>query len=180
MAAVRPELKITTPPEDPQHRLPTIHTNKEWSLRLTRLAPVLASALLALLFKPSHAHPSEEGVAPAEAGTPRYTYVHHPVSTQVAAAQFAFDRGLTLVFAYQSEEAERAFKEASRLDPHLAMAWWGIALAKGPNINVEPEERSTVAAAEALERAKTLVARQGTASEKSYIDALAERYSRSR
>ena len=111
-------------------------------MRSIWLAPVLAIALLALLFKPSAARTSEGANASADAGTPRYSYVHHPVSTPVPAAQFAFDRGLTLVFAYQSEEAERAFKEASRLDPHLAMAWWGIALAKGPNINVEPEERS--------------------------------------
>jgi hypothetical protein len=37
-----------------------------------------------------------------------YTYVHHAVSTDVSAAQFAFDRGLTLVFAYEGDEAERA------------------------------------------------------------------------
>jgi hypothetical protein len=66
------------------------------------------------------------------AGGGGYTYVHHPVSTDIPTAQFAFDRGLTLFFAYQPEEAEVAFREAARLDPDLAMAWWGIGLAIGP------------------------------------------------
>src|SRR5579871_1298445 len=77
----------------------------------------------------------------AIAGQSPYTYVHHPVSTDVASAQFAIDRGLTLVFAYESGEAERSFREAASLDPTLAMAWWGIALALGPDINTEPTPR---------------------------------------
>src|SRR5947207_15587635 len=85
-----------------------------------------------------------------------YTYVHHPVSTDVSAAQFAFDRGLTMVFAYQPEEAEVAFREAARLDPGLAMAWWGVGLAIGPNINELPTPEKTVKAAEALGRAGLL------------------------
>lgn len=106
-----------------------------------------------------------------------YTYVHHAVSTSFPAAQFAFDRGLTLIFAYESEEAERAFREAARLDPSLAMAWWGIAMAVGPNINVEPEPKSTLVAADSMARAKQLAAKRATADEREYIDALSERYS---
>jgi hypothetical protein len=106
-----------------------------------------------------------------------YTYVHHTVSTSFPAAQFAFDRGLTLVFAYDSEEAERAFREAARLDPSLAMAWWGIALAVGPNINDEPEPKSTLIAADSIARAKLLASQRATAQEREYIDALSARYS---
>jgi tetratricopeptide (TPR) repeat protein len=106
-----------------------------------------------------------------------YTYVHHSVSTSFPAAQFAFDRGLTLVFAYDPEEAERAFREAARLDPSLAMAWWGIALAVGPNINNEPEPKSTLVAADSIARAKLLAAKHATAQEREYIDALSARYS---
>ena len=106
-----------------------------------------------------------------------YTYVHHTVSTSFPAAQFAFDRGLTLVFAYDPEEAERSFREAARLDPALAMAWWGIALAVGPNINNEPEPKSTVIAADSIARAKLLAAQHATAQEREYIDALSARYS---
>jgi tetratricopeptide (TPR) repeat protein len=106
-----------------------------------------------------------------------YTYVHHVVSTAIPAAQFAFDRGLTLVFAYDGEEAERAFREAARLDPALAMAWWGIALAVGPDINSAPEPKSTHIAAESIARAKSLAETRATPEEREYIAALSARCS---
>jgi tetratricopeptide (TPR) repeat protein len=106
-----------------------------------------------------------------------YTYLHHPVSTNIPAAQFAFDRGLSMVIAYETDEGERAFREAARLDPSLAMAWWGIALAVGPNINYGPEPKSTGIAAAAIERAKALAGKHATAEEREYIEALGARYS---
>jgi tetratricopeptide (TPR) repeat protein len=106
-----------------------------------------------------------------------YTYLHHPVSTDIPAAQQAFDRGLTLVIAYEQDEGERSFREAARLDPSLAMAWWGIALAEGPNINYAPELKSTGTAAAAIERAKLLAGKRATAQEREYIEALSARYS---
>jgi len=105
-----------------------------------------------------------------------YTYVHHPVSTDVPAAQFAFDRGLTMFFAYQPEEAEVAFREAARLDPGLAMAWWGVGLAIGPNINEQPTPEKTVKAAEALARASLLAKTRATPAEVDYVNALSLRY----
>src|SRR5512140_3570783 len=105
-----------------------------------------------------------------------YTYVHHPVSTDVAAAQFAFDRGLTMFFAYQPEEAEVAFREAARLDPGLAMAWWGVGLAIGPNINEAPTPEKTVKAAEALARGRLLAKGRATEAELDYVNALSARY----
>jgi len=57
--------------------------------------------------------------------TSPYTYLHHPVSTDIPAAQFAFDRGLTMVIAYQQDEGERAFREAARLDPSLDAMLYG-------------------------------------------------------
>ena len=116
------------------------------------------------------------GAAREPAPPAPYSYIHHPVSTDVPAAQFAFDRGLTLVFAYETDEAERSFREAARLDPSLAMAWWGIALALGPNINVEPEPKTTLIAAEAIGRAKLLAGQRSSADERAYIAALAARY----
>jgi hypothetical protein len=106
-----------------------------------------------------------------------YTYIHHPVSTDIPAAQFAFDRGLTMVVAYEQDEGERVFREAARLDPSLAMAWWGIALAVGPNINYPPELKSTGIAAASIERAKLLAEKHATADEREYIEALSARYS---
>jgi len=110
------------------------------------------------------------------AGGGGYTYVHHPVSTDISTAQFAFDRGLTLFFAYQPEEAEIAFREAARLDPELAMAWWGIGLAIGPNINEQPTPEKTAKAAEALARASLLAKARATEAELDYVKALSVRY----
>lgn len=114
---------------------------------------------------------------PSTAAAGGYTYVHHPVSTQVPAAQSAFDRGLTLLFAYQPEEGEQAFRQAARLDPALAMAWWGVALSVGPNINEPPTPEKTVTAADALARATDLAVKQASESERDYIAALSTRYS---
>jgi hypothetical protein len=105
-----------------------------------------------------------------------YTYVHHPVSTDIPAAQFAFDRGLTMFFAYQPDEAEQAFRQAARLDPGLAMAWWGVGLSVGPNINEEPTPQKTVKAADALARANLLAKQRATESELDYVAALSARY----
>jgi hypothetical protein len=60
----------------------------------------------------------------------------HPVTTANAAAQRYFDQGLRLVYGFNHDEAIRAFREAARLDPDCAMAWWGIAFAAGPNYNL--------------------------------------------
>lgn len=58
-----------------------------------------------------------------------------PVSTSSAQAQRYFDQGLNFLFAFNHDEAIRAFTQATRLDPRCAMAWWGIAIANGPHIN---------------------------------------------
>ena len=105
-----------------------------------------------------------------------YTYIHHAVSTNRPAAQEAFDRGLTLVYAYQGTEAEQSFRQAAKLDPELAMAWWGIALSLGPNINNSPDLAKTHQAAEALRRAAVLARKRATTEELAYISALATRY----
>lgn len=144
---------------------PSRSSNLTWVCLLSATGMAIAAALL----------PSDAGAA-LRAQSP-YTYVHHTVSTDVASAQFAFDRGLTLIFAYESGEAERSFREAASLDPTLAMAWWGIALALGPDINSEPTPRNTAIAADAITRARLLEQRRATALEHEYIEALSRRYS---
>ena len=58
--------------------------------------------------------------------------LHMPVTTSVPQAQRFFDQGLRLLYAFNHAEAIRAFREAARLDPGLAMAYWGWAIALGP------------------------------------------------
>src|SRR5262245_8875092 len=61
---------------------------------------------------------------------------HHPITTTSKAAQQYFDQGLTLCYAFNHAEAIRSFREAAKLDANCAMAYWGIAFAYGPNINM--------------------------------------------
>ena len=142
---------------------PPISARRRMARRLRTLALLVVTA-----------GPWAAGARPLESP---YVYAHHGVSTSIVAAQAAFDRGLTLVYAYQEEEAERAFRQAARLDPSLAMAWWGIALALGADINNAPEPKQTLKAAKAIARARLLAARRATPAERDYIEALSARYS---
>ena len=61
---------------------------------------------------------------------------HRAISTKNRTAQKYFDQGLRLVYGFNHDEAERAFREAARLDPKCAICFWGSALTLGPNINL--------------------------------------------
>jgi tetratricopeptide (TPR) repeat protein len=98
------------------------------------------------------------------------------IATNAAIAQRYFDQGLMFMFAYNHDEAVRAFRQAADLDPGCAMAYWGIALASGMNYNdpsFTPEKAKTTAEALAQAREK---ATGETAANKALIDALAHRY----
>ncbi|HWP90799.1 MAG TPA: hypothetical protein VNN20_01175 [Thermodesulfobacteriota bacterium] len=101
---------------------------------------------------------------------------HHPVSTTNPDAQRFFDQGLTLIYAFNHDEAVRSFKRAAELDPNLAMAYWGIALALGANINLPADPEREKAAYEAIQKAIQL-STNAPDQEKAYINALAKRYS---
>lgn len=101
---------------------------------------------------------------------------HHPVSTTKPEAQKFFDQGLAFVYAFNHEEAVRSFKRAAEIDPALAMAHWGIALALGPNINLDVDPEREKAAYEAAQKALSLAA-NAPENERAYINAVAKRYS---
>lgn len=98
------------------------------------------------------------------------------VATRSLLAQRYFDQGLNWAFAFNHDEAIRAFEAAGLEDPSCAMAYWGAALCHGPHINypMMPEERSRLAW-QALELARAH--RSGaTPVEQALIDALGARY----
>jgi len=101
---------------------------------------------------------------------------HHTISTKSSEAQRFFDQGLTLVFAFNHEEAARSFRRAAELDPQSAMPYWGVALALGPCINLDVDLPHEKAAYEAVQKAMSL-SPGVTESERAYIQALAKRYS---
>src|SRR5690349_8983936 len=116
---------------------------------------------------------------PAQMPTPLFDDLgayHHGVTTSNERAQKYFDQGLRLVYGFNHDEAERAFREAARLDPNCAMAWWGVAYALGPNYNLPMAPEQNAKALEAVQKAQALRSRV-TELEAAYIDAIAARYS---
>ena len=101
--------------------------------------------------------------------------LHHPVSTTNPEAQQFFDQGLRLIYAFNHDEAARSFQRAAELDPKLAMAYWGIAEAVGPNYNDPASEDRFKQAHEAIQKAVDLSANASDA-ERSYILAMAKRF----
>jgi tetratricopeptide (TPR) repeat protein len=104
--------------------------------------------------------------------------IHHHVSTAHADAQHEFDIGLTLMYAFNPEEASYHFAQAANIDPQLAMAYWGLALAAGPNINTDYELQRARVGREAIAAARKLEA-HASPEERAYIEALAPRYNAS-
>jgi tetratricopeptide (TPR) repeat protein len=139
--------------------------------RLTVLL-ALGAALCVPGFAQEHAARAKSKPASLMAGLGDW---RHPVSTKNEQAQAFFDQGLRLIYAFNHDEAERSFQRAAELDPKLAMAYWGIAEAVGPNYNDPGSEDRLVQAHQAIEKAVSL-AGDASESDRAYIAALAKRF----
>lgn len=94
-----------------------------------------------------------------------YGNVHMPVTTRSEEAQKFFDQGLALLHSFWFYESDRSFERAAQLDPEMAMAYWGVAMA-----GVNETRRD-----EAIKRAKELSPKVSDR-ERLYIDAVVGRY----
>src|SRR5229473_8546035 len=135
---------------------------------------LVLALLFVSFFTASYSQQSDHQMkmAPAEKPAtlmPGLGTLHHPVSTTNAEAQKYFDQGLALCYGFNHDEALRSFKRAAELDPQMVMADWGMALALGPNINLDVDPAREKAAYEAVQKAPE--------NERAYIEALAKRYS---
>jgi tetratricopeptide (TPR) repeat protein len=101
--------------------------------------------------------------------------LHHPVTTSNPQAQLFFDQGLRLIYAFNHDEAARSFQHAADLDPRLAMAYWGVAEAVGPNYNDPASQDRFQQAHQAIQKANDLSA-NASPSDKAYIEAMAKRF----
>ena len=100
---------------------------------------------------------------------------HFRITTIHPQAQVYFDQGVRLLYAFNHPEAHRSFREAARLDPDCAMAYWGQAIALGPNINDPmPDSVRTKNAYEAAEKAG-LISSRVSKKEKALIKAIQTR-----
>jgi tetratricopeptide (TPR) repeat protein len=113
--------------------------------------------------------------AAADVAVP-YARVHHPIGSKSAAARANFDQGLTLLYAFSRTAARQAFRRAAEADPHSAIAYWGIAMTYGGNINFPQDDAGERLGYAAVRKALAL--QTGSASERDYVRALAARYTR--
>jgi len=135
------------------------------------------SVLLALSFSGATFAQSHSALSPARPAVLMSGLgdLQHPVSTKNAEAQQFFDQGLRLIYAFNHDEAARSFARAAELDPKLAMAYWGIAEALGPNYNDPASDDRFRQAHQAIQTAADL-SPNATPSEKAYIGAMALRF----
>jgi len=99
---------------------------------------------------------------------------HHAIGTRNAEAQKFFDQGLSLLYGFNRYEALRSFHKVAELDSQAAMAYWGIAMALGPHVNMDGDgDVDLKAGCEALETGLRL---SGVAEgERAYLEAAATR-----
>jgi tetratricopeptide (TPR) repeat protein len=137
-----------------------------------RIAFVLTLFLCAATFSQDHSAHNQSKPATLMSGLGD---LHHPVSTRNPEAQQFFDQGLRLIFAFNHDEAARSFQRATELDPKLAIAYWGVAEAVGPNYNDPASDDRFKQAHEAIQKA-TELSGTASASERAYIQAMALRF----
>ena len=149
-----------------------------WTLahHLTVLAAVLLVEVAGVQAAPEHrgaeVHAAESTQVPLYQDLGEH---HYRITTGRPLAQRYFDQGLRLYYAFNHQEAIRAFAEGARIDSDCAMCYWGIALAHGPNINAPMDPAAGRLAHGALQRALKQE-KKVSARERAFIRALATRY----
>ncbi len=104
-----------------------------------------------------------------------FAIAHYSVTTTQTLAQQRFDTALTELYAYDGPDAAVDFNGAALTDPHLAMAFWGKALAEGSDLNHPMSEERFARAKVDIARASALKS-YASADEQELIDAVAARY----
>jgi len=120
------------------------------------------------------AAPQDNGPAPLLDGL---GHLHHLITTSKPEAQRYFDQGLTLAYGFNYDEAARSFRYVAKLDPKCAMAYWGVALAMGPNYNEPDIDAARRKSAYEASRKAVSLASNAKPGEQAFIRALAKRFS---
>lgn len=115
--------------------------------------------------------PSVDESIPLLPGWGNYSW---KITTKSDSAQIFFNQGINMYYAFHIIESRASFDKATRFDPNCAMAWWGKALAFGPNIN-DFEYNRPSEAYESATRANTFKSNT-TEIEKALIEAMVVRY----
>jgi tetratricopeptide (TPR) repeat protein len=110
-----------------------------------------------------------------QAPPPEPLLAQRSVSSSNPDARRAFAEGLTLLYAFNPEEARRSFERASAADPAFALAHWGSALSWGVNLNTSYAPAGQRRGRDAIARAKALET-SASPVERALIEAAAARY----
>jgi tetratricopeptide (TPR) repeat protein len=97
------------------------------------------------------------------------------ITTASPETQAYFDQGLRLIYAFNHDEAVRAFAKAAEIDPGCAMCYWGAAEALGPNYNMPAMAERWSVLWQSVEAAQKNAAHAAPV-EQALIAALARRY----
>lgn len=97
------------------------------------------------------------------------------ITTPSPEAQAYFDQGLRLIYAFNHDEAARAFARAIQADAGCAMCYWGAGEALGPNYNMPAMAERWAVLWLAVQSAQKNAANAAPA-EQALIAALARRY----
>lgn len=132
------------------------------------------STLSCGVISPEDIHSAADGkfIGPLS-GWGHYSY---PISTNNDSTRYYFDQGLTMYYSYHMRESVASFKEAARLDPGCAMAYWGQALAMGPYYNAAYGYKMPGKIPAILELMNQHISK-ASAKEKKLIEAMGRRYS---
>jgi tetratricopeptide (TPR) repeat protein len=162
-----------------------------------RWFPAILAAALFLILAPAHAEADDLDIidciepVPEDLQAPLFSGLgdaSYPITTRgpdAEKAQRYFTQGMTLLYAFNHPEAIHAFAQAARFDGAAPMAYWGIAMAAGPDINTGATQGcyklALVAVANAIEKAEAqlldgMVHPFDASRELAYAKALEQRY----
>jgi tetratricopeptide (TPR) repeat protein len=138
-----------------------------------RRCRVLAALLVAVLGTSSLPILAHEGAGPgASTATVVLGRLSFPTSTRSKPAQAAFEQGMLWLHLFEYEHAADSFREAERLDPNFAMAYWGEAMTHTHALwNQDKPKEARAALAKLAATPQERAAKAGTAREKAYLDA---------
>jgi tetratricopeptide (TPR) repeat protein len=158
-----------------------IQWNKSVKIFFTLLTIVTAGILITGPVSATQTNPQDDVQSAALPGqiAPRLQNLgDHKFSVTINSprAQLFINQAMMLFYGFNHAEATRSFREAARLDPDCAMAYWGMALVLGPNINMAMPPEAEPQAYEMIQKAIALK-KNASEKEKAYIDTLAKRYS---
>lgn len=107
---------------------------------------------------------------------PGFTGYKRKVTTSSPETQQYFNQGIQLLYGFNHDEAIRSFEQAAEYDPSCAMAWWGVAYARGLHINnPEMKDEQSKLAYEAAQKALNALDNE-TRLEKALVRSVSKRY----